>query len=102
MEPITTTAIAAALAQGLTQVGKKLLEKGVVDPALEPATGTSILNILPARVTGIAPRRPGRVMVRFEVGGTGLLAAVTERSAAVLDLKPGREVFAQIKSIALL
>jgi len=73
-----------------------------VSLALEPATGTSILNILPARVTGIASRRPGRVMVRFEVGGTGLLAAVTERSAAVLDLKPGREVFAQIKSIALL
>jgi molybdate transport system ATP-binding protein len=73
-----------------------------VSLALEPATGTSILNILPTRVTGVAARRPGRVMVRLEVGDTALLAAVTERSAAALDLKPGREVFAQIKSIALL
>ena len=38
MEPITV-AIAVALAQGLVQVGSKLLEKGVVEPALEPATG---------------------------------------------------------------
>ena len=38
MDPITI-AIAVALAQGLVQVGSKLLEKGVVEPALEPATG---------------------------------------------------------------
>ena len=37
MDPITG-AIAMALAQGLVQVGGKLLEKGVVEPALEPAT----------------------------------------------------------------
>jgi formylglycine-generating enzyme required for sulfatase activity len=37
MEPITIL-IAVALAQGLVQVGEKLLEKGVVEPALEPAT----------------------------------------------------------------
>jgi hypothetical protein len=37
MDPITV-AIAVALAQGLVQVGGKLLEKGVVEPALEPAT----------------------------------------------------------------
>jgi len=73
-----------------------------VSLALEPATGTSILNILPARVTGIAARRPGRMMVRLDIGGTGLLSAITERSAAALDLEPGHEVFAQIKSIALL
>jgi len=36
MEPITAI-IAVALAQGLVQVGSKLLEKGVVEPALEPA-----------------------------------------------------------------
>ncbi|MFQ5612195.1 MAG: transposase [Anaerolineae bacterium] len=37
MDPITI-AIGAALARGLVQVGGKLLEKGVLDPALEPAT----------------------------------------------------------------
>ncbi|MBI1880321.1 MAG: SUMF1/EgtB/PvdO family nonheme iron enzyme [Chloroflexi bacterium] len=37
MDPITI-AIAIALAGGLSQVGGKLLEKGVVEPALEPAS----------------------------------------------------------------
>ncbi len=37
MEPITTVAIAAALGAGLTQVSGKLIEKGVVEPALQPA-----------------------------------------------------------------
>ena len=36
MDPISL--LAAALASGLIQVGEKLLEKGIVDPALEPAT----------------------------------------------------------------
>jgi len=39
MEPITTAAVALAVAQGLSQVGGKLLEKGLVEPALEPAVG---------------------------------------------------------------
>jgi formylglycine-generating enzyme required for sulfatase activity len=38
MEPITTAAIAAALGAGLVQVGHKLIEKGIVEPTLEPAT----------------------------------------------------------------
>ncbi len=38
MEPITTAAIATALGLGLGQVANKLLEKGMVEPALEPAT----------------------------------------------------------------
>jgi formylglycine-generating enzyme required for sulfatase activity len=37
MEPISA-AIAVALAGGLVQVGGKLIDKGVVEPALEPAT----------------------------------------------------------------
>ena len=36
MDPITI-AIALALAGGLGQVGGKLLEKGVIEPALEPS-----------------------------------------------------------------
>ena len=36
MDPITLLAL--ALASGLVQVGTKLLEKGIIEPALEPAT----------------------------------------------------------------
>jgi hypothetical protein len=39
MEPITTTAIAVALGAGLAQVSHKLIEKGIIEPAIEPATG---------------------------------------------------------------
>ena len=70
--------------------------------ALQRPHETSILNILPARVDGLAARRPGRMMVRLSVGHAALLAAITERSADQLGLEPGREVFAQIKSVALL
>jgi hypothetical protein len=38
VEPITTAAIATALGVGIGQVANKLIEKGVVEPALEPAT----------------------------------------------------------------
>jgi len=37
MDPITLLAV--ALAKGLAQVGKKLLEEGIITPALEPAIG---------------------------------------------------------------
>lgn len=39
MELVTTGVIVFALAQGLSHVGGRLLEKGVVEPALEPAVG---------------------------------------------------------------
>ncbi|MFZ1397109.1 MAG: SUMF1/EgtB/PvdO family nonheme iron enzyme, partial [Candidatus Promineifilaceae bacterium] len=37
MEPITLI-LATAVAEGLKQVGKQIVEKGIVDPSLEPAT----------------------------------------------------------------
>ena len=73
-----------------------------VSLALEPAAGSSILNILPARVLELVPDGPSRTLVRLEVGRTIMLAAVTQRSAAALELKAGLELFAQVKSVALL
>ena len=37
MEPISTAAILFALGGGMAQVGGKLIEKGIVEPALAPA-----------------------------------------------------------------
>lgn len=73
-----------------------------VSLALEPASGSSILNILPARVLDLAADSPARILVRLMVGETVLVAAVTQRSAHVLGLRPGLDLFAQIKSVALL
>ena len=63
----------------------------------------SIMNMLPATVTAHAAEdHPALVLVQLHVGGTALLARVTRRSAARLDLAPGREVWVQIKAVALI
>ncbi len=73
-----------------------------VSLALEPAAGSSILNIMSARILELIPDGPSRVLVRLLVGRTIMLAAVTHRSASALELKPDLELFAQVKSVALL
>jgi molybdate transport system ATP-binding protein len=73
-----------------------------VSLALEPATGSSILNILPATVIDLLEDGPARVLVRLGVGSSVFAASVTHRSARALDLAPGRDLFAQVKSVALL
>ncbi len=73
-----------------------------VSITLERQTGTSILNIFPATVTGLAPTGPAQMLVRLDVGGVPLLSGVTRRSAHALGLKPGRKVHAQVKAVALL
>jgi molybdate transport system ATP-binding protein len=73
-----------------------------VSLTLEHQFGTSILNIFPATIDGLIPEGEAQVTVRLMVGGVPMLARVTRKSAAVLDLKPGKAVYAQAKSVALL
>jgi len=69
---------------------------------LRPA-GTSIVNLLPATVTATVPTdTPGHVLVQLRMGSSPLLARITERSRRELDIQPGREVWVQIKGVALL
>ncbi|WP_153117497.1 molybdenum ABC transporter ATP-binding protein [Rhodocyclus tenuis] len=66
---------------------------------------SSILNRLPVTVSDIVESdRLGHVIVRLEISGGGgaLLARITERSRRLLDIKPGRQVWAQIKAVAVL
>ena len=63
---------------------------------------TSILNILKARITEIEPGTGSRVLIRLAVGGQFLLARVTRKSVDSLSLQPGDELYAQVKSVALL
>jgi len=65
-------------------------------------TGTSILNIFPARVEEIADENPSQVTVRLTAGGVPMLSRITRKSATALALQPGKEVFVQVKSVALL
>ena len=72
-----------------------------VSLTLDPPGRTSILNILPARVTEIADADGGEVLVRLDASGTPLLARITRRSANHMGLTAGTDVYAQVKSIAL-
>ena len=62
----------------------------------------SIMNLLPATVIAHAAEdHPSLVLVQLRIGATLLLARLTRRSAARLDLAPGRHVWVQIKAVAL-
>ncbi len=68
----------------------------------EHQAGTSILNIFPALVDEITLEGSAQVMVRLLANGVPLLSRITRKSAELLALEPGRQVFAQVKSVALL
>ena len=63
--------------------------------------GLSALNILAARVLALTPVEGAGVIVRLDVGGQAILARVTGRSAAALELAPGVGCFAILKTVAL-
>jgi molybdate transport system ATP-binding protein len=63
---------------------------------------TSILNILPAIVDEIVDEGDAQVIVRLRAGDDLLLSCITKKSADLLKLQIGKEVYAQIKSVALL
>ena len=73
-----------------------------VSLTLEKQSGTSILNIFPATVEQIQVTGHAQVTVRLLVGGLPMLARITQKSAALLDIHPGKKVYAQVKSVALL
>ena len=74
-----------------------------VSIARDAPTRTSIQNALPATLTEIAgDTHPALALVRLAVGETPLIARLTQRSAAQLELKPGMKVWAQIKAVALI
>jgi len=91
------------------QIGQRLrirVQARDVSLTLERQQGTSVLNIFAATVTSIAADSPGQVMVALKVGqsagGATLLARITQKSCAVLELQPGSAVFAQVKGVAVL
>lgn len=76
-----------------------------VSLARERPSQSTIVNILPARILSVRSTSDHRVTALLGLGenGTGarLLSRVTQRSWSQLDLKPGLDVYAQIKGVAL-
>ena len=87
----------AALGQA---VRARVLARDVSVSRQRPAE-TSILNVLPAVLTGLEPDR-ATVLLQLRIGRTSLLARITRRSCDALALQPGDAVFAQVKGVALM
>ena len=74
-----------------------------VSLAREQPQHTSIQNVLPGRIDGIADdAHPGLALVRVLVGETAFLARLTRRSANDLEVGVGQDVWLQVKSVALM
>ncbi|MEM7359801.1 MAG: molybdenum ABC transporter ATP-binding protein [Pseudomonadota bacterium] len=73
-----------------------------VSVTLQPQSDTSILNIFPAMVEELTAEGEAQMTVRLSVGDTPLLARLTRKSVALLDLQVGKQVYAQAKSAAVL
>jgi molybdate transport system ATP-binding protein len=73
-----------------------------VSVALKPPGATSILNVLAATVLERHDDQRGRSLLQLGLGSARLLARLTRRSASLLELEPGRPVYAQIKGAAVL
>ena len=65
------------------------------------AADSSILNLLPARITELTDDGPGQMLVALDAAGTRLLARITRRSCHTLALAVGDSVYAQVKGVAL-
>ncbi len=64
---------------------------------------TSIQNLLAGRIDEVADdEHPSSALVRIRVGRSLLLARLTKRAVAELEVAPGQEVWVQVKSVALL
>ncbi len=65
------------------------------------AAAFSALNVLPATVTAIGDAEGPMVDLALACGADRLLARITRRSLAALDLAPGRACFAVVKAAAI-
>ncbi|MCG7625419.1 molybdenum ABC transporter ATP-binding protein [Epibacterium sp. Ofav1-8] len=63
--------------------------------------GMSALNILPGTVAAIRSGEGPGALVTLDTQAGPLLARVTQRSVAALQLAPGRQAFAIVKSVAI-
>ncbi|RMH93769.1 molybdenum ABC transporter ATP-binding protein [Lysobacter pythonis] len=73
-----------------------------VSLALQRHEDSSVLNLLPATITDLTPLPEGQVQAALRVNGCRLLARLSHRSVETLSLGVGKDVWAQVKAVALL
>lgn len=72
-----------------------------VSVTLSRQLDTSIQNIFDVEVLESKPQGASHVLVSLDFAGQIMFARLTQKSFSELDLKPGKRVFAQVKSVAL-
>lgn len=73
-----------------------------VSVATQEPNATSIQNVLPCKIDSVRPdTHPSQVLVRMACGDAFLLARITARASNALALRRGMQVWAQVKSVAL-
>ena len=87
-------------------VGKNLrfkVQARDVSLALQRPAHSSIVNVLPVTVGAVVPAaHAAHVLVSLDMQGSALLARITRFSHDQLGLHAGQQLWAQIKSVALL
>jgi molybdate transport system ATP-binding protein len=73
-----------------------------VSLTLEKQSDTSIQNIFPVTVLEMIEETESQSLIKVGLGDNSVLARVTKKSVQELDIAPGKEIFAQIKSVAVL
>ncbi len=66
-----------------------------------PVTNSSILNVLRCRLSELEKMEDGRVLLTLEGAGWKLQAIITQASTRRLELEPGLELYALIKSVVV-
>lgn len=69
--------------------------------ALHKPTELSVSNLLPARIDAIRRQEGPYADIDLAIGESRLVAMVTRESADRLDLRPGQEVWAMVKTVAV-
>ncbi len=91
----------AAQHLALGQVVRVRVAARDVSLTLEQQHNTSILNIFSVIIDEISETQGAQQTVRMNANGVPILSRITRKSAALLDLKVGKPVYAQLKSVAL-
>lgn len=64
-------------------------------------TETSVLNVFAAQVVDVEPEDASTTLISVAIGDSLLLSRITKKSAHLLGIKPGDELYAQVKSVTI-
>lgn len=79
-----------------------LLRASDISIALDKTNNSSILNVCRAKIVEITRDGGAHITAKILLGDVPVITRITRKSATALGLSAGMEVYAQIKSVALL